>query len=256
MEGTRAARAPRFTKRRRCRLARVGAFVMAGLWGLTSAGSECVAGNAADGGRAAIAADSETTTDLKPRAPLLNEPRHSDAPLLAARLGNLTAPRSAPVDEQALRARLPVGRPISMANTIDGDSLHLPLPREDFEDTGPGTLKLSMSGLDVDADRSVAGGRAQLVTADNERGRWALESRLAWLFEYLQSDATAAAFFKPGDKGIFAVQGLGYGSNWAILGSGLRWQLIEGWSGYAGYDAQFNSQQLFHIGSAGVDYAW
>ena len=67
---------------------------------------------------------------------------------------------------------------------------------------------------------------------------------------------TCYAFFMPGEKGIFAVQGLRYGANWAIVGGGLRWEFADGWSAYAGYDAQVNGQQLFHIGSGGLGYAW
>jgi hypothetical protein len=130
------------------------------------------------------------------------------------------------------------------------------LPANDFSDTGPGTVTASMSGLDVDALRSVAGGRVQWVTADDERGRVLVEARLSWLFEYLQTDSGATAFFAPGDKGIFAVQGLSYGSNWALVGYGVRWELAGGLSAYAHYDAQANQQQLFHIGSTGIAYAW
>jgi hypothetical protein len=139
---------------------------------------------------------------------------------------------------------------------LDDPAIRVYLPRDDFGDTDPGTVTASMSGLDVDALRSVAGGRLQLITANSERGRVLAETRFSWVYEYLQTEGGASAFFAPGEKGIFAVQGLGYGSNWALLGYGLRWELASGWTAYTHYDAQANMQQMFHIGSAGVGYAW
>ena len=276
MEGTRAARAHPVAKRSPHRLCRVCAFVAAVLWGASNAGNECIAVNATGDSRApeprvAIATNGETATDLKPSAPILNEGgRQAGSPLLIAdaRLASRSAARSAfrfdpsfdtVGDEKANDrgiAKLAGGSPIFYTHTIDDDTLHLNLPLDDFEETGPGTMKLSVTSLDIDLDRSVAGGRVQLVAADDQRGRLLIETRLSWLFEYLQTEATATAFFAPGDKAIFAVQGLSYGSNWAILGGGLRWELVDGWSAYAAYDAQVNRQQLFHIGSAGFDYAW
>jgi hypothetical protein len=130
------------------------------------------------------------------------------------------------------------------------------LPHHDFADSGPGTLDASMSGLDVDALRSVAGARMQLVAAEDERGRVLAETRLSWLFEYLQTEAGEAAFFAPGEKGIFAVQGLNYGSNWLLLGWGFRFELPGGLTAYTHYDAQANAAEVFHIGSGGFGYAW
>jgi hypothetical protein len=137
-----------------------------------------------------------------------------------------------------------------------GEAVRVDLPRDNFVDEEPGTLKPSMSGLDVDALRSVAGARVQMITAVSERERVLAEARLSWLFEYLQTDAGTTAFFAPGEKGIFAVQGLKYGSNWAVLGWGFRWELASGLSAYAHYDAQANPLELFHIGSTGFSYAW
>jgi len=276
MEGPRAARAHCVAGRRPRRLRHVSAFVAVVLWSASNAGNECIAVNVTGVGRApeprvVIATNRESATDFQPSAPILDEDgRQPGSPLLIAdaRLASRSAARSAFRFDPSLDAagalkandkgiaKLSGGSPITYTHTIDDNSLHLNLPLDDFEETGPGSLKLSMAGLDVDSYRSVAGGRAQLVAADDERGRLLFETRLAWLFEYLQTDSTATAFFAPGDKGIYAVQGLGYGSNWAMLGGGLRWALVDGWSAYAGYDVQVNRQQMFHIGSVGFAYAW
>jgi len=270
MEGpianTAAASADRAIRRR------VYVIAAAALWLLAYAGSECIAVNAASG-RAPhpMASNEETATNLKPSAPILDEGgQRTNSTLLIADASpeDRSSIRSAMGFDPALRttgvegtnavtdATLSARSPTFYHQSIASDGLRLRLPPNNFEEDGPGTIKPSMAGLDVDSDRSIAGGRVRLVAADDERGRLFIETRLTWLFEYLQTDGSASAFFRPGDKGLFAVQGLGYGSNWAILGAGLRWELVAGWSAYAGYDAQSNRQQLFHIGSAGLDYAW
>ena len=54
----------------------------------------------------------------------------------------------------------------------------------------------------------------------------------------------------------FAVQGLNLGRDWAIVGGGVRYELASGWNLYGNYDAQVNTQQVFHVGSGGAQYAW
>lgn len=276
MEGPRAARADRFAGRHSRRRCRVCAVVAAALLAAAHAISECTAVDATAESPSrpqsvAREADADSSTRLSPSAPILNEHRPSADSLLFtadARAKNYPADRSAVWhDPNLTRAggHQPIGRGIAAMGSaprifyddkFDVDSLRVHLPANDFADSGPGTLKPSVSGLDVDSDRSVAGGRLQLTAADDERGRLLIETRLSWMFEYLQTDAARTAFFMPGQKGIFAVQGLSYGSNWALVGVGLRFELVGGWIAYAGYDAQLNSQQLFHIGSGGVAYAW
>jgi hypothetical protein len=130
------------------------------------------------------------------------------------------------------------------------------MPRHDFIDKGPGTYKFSMNALDVDALRSVAGGKVQLVIAEDEQWQFLGEGRLAWLSEYLQTETGVTPFFAPGDKGIFAVQGFNYGANWAMLGWGLKFQVFDGLTASAGYDAQATGQQMYHIGSGTLKFVW
>jgi uncharacterized protein with beta-barrel porin domain len=82
------------------------------------------------------------------------------------------------------------------------------------------------------------------------------ELRALWLHEFLQTDVAVNAFFAPIGGGSFIVKGLNLGRDWAIVGGGLRWELENGWSAYANYDAQVNTQQVFHVGSGGFGYAW
>lgn len=163
-----------------------------------------------------------------------------------------------PCGDSPMAGRIEAPRDARLLQThaLEAGSLHVYLPADDFAETGPGAVKFAVAGLDVDAQRSVAGGLVHLITAADDRSRAMAEARMSWLFEYLQTESGSTSFFAPGDKGIFAVQGLGYGSNWLLLGGGLRWELSDRLSAHAGYDAQVNSQQLFHIGSGTFRYVW
>src|SRR5262245_34888925 len=52
------------------------------------------------------------------------------------------------------------------------ETLYVYLPPSGFAEQGPGSVDLAISGLDVDAQRSVVGGQAQLILAAGERGRF------------------------------------------------------------------------------------
>ncbi len=159
--------------------------------------------------------------------------------------------------DDVLESRLDSRAFRTMLHTFDEPPLHVELPPEDFSELDEGRPKFAAAGLDADSFRSVVGGRVQWTSAEEGAVSTTADTHLLWLYEYLQSvGAGSSGFFIPGDRGIFAVQGLNYGSNWAILGGGLNWKLAENISAFAGYDAQVNSQQLFHIGSGGLRYAW
>jgi hypothetical protein len=140
---------------------------------------------------------------------------------------------------------------------LEQAELAVPLPPEDFKELDEYLPKLTTSTLDANDQRSVVGGRVLLITPLAEGGKLHTEGRLLWLCEYLQSPgANTTAFFAPGDSAIYATQGLSYGSNWAMLGKRFRWELPSGLSVFAGFDAQINTQQMFHIGSTGLGYSW
>jgi hypothetical protein len=40
------------------------------------------------------------------------------------------------------------------------------------------------------------------------------------------------------------------------IGGGLRYELASGWQFCGQYDAQVNTQQVFHVGSGDLQYAW
>jgi len=82
------------------------------------------------------------------------------------------------------------------------------------------------------------------------------EVRALWLHEFLDTDSVVNSFLAPIGGGSFAIQGLNLGRDWAIVGGGLRYELASGWQLYGNYDAQVNTQQVFHVGSGGLQYAW
>ncbi len=132
----------------------------------------------------------------------------------------------------------------------------LRLPPEDFSELDEDLPHFSVSGLVADQQRSVVGGRVQLLVSKTDRGRMLAETRMTWLCEFLQNPVAGPVFFAPGDKAVYAVQGLHYGNNWLIVGKAMRWELLGGLSAFAGYDAQINSQQMFHFGSGGLAFGW
>ncbi len=135
--------------------------------------------------------------------------------------------------------------------------INIKLPPEDFEELDEFRPKLTTSSLDANDQRSVVGGRLLLHAPPEQESRFEAEVRLLWLCEYLQSPgAQNTAFFAPGDTAIFVTQGLHYGNNWAIFGKRFHWDFAGGLSTFAGFDTQVNSQQMIHIGSTGLRYAW
>ncbi len=216
-----------------------------------------------------LAADFASIDDLPLRsASLYSTLLDSDGPLLVADAGRRL--RDAPEATQRYESQFAdTSRPqpshemllpdFSELLKLSGTNtpLRVELPAEDFKELDEGRPRLTTASLDANEQRSVVGGRLLVTTPLAERGTLHSEARLLWLSEFLQvPGANATAFFAPGDGAIFATQGLSYGSNWAMLGSRFRWELVGGLSAFAGYDNQFNSQQMFHIGSTGLGYAW
>lgn len=217
----------------------------------------------------ARADDFAPLNDLPIRSTASDSPAlDSDGPLLLADAGRRL--RSSPEDyghyesRFADTSRLQPSHEMPLPDfsellQLSGTNAPLPvaLPAEDFKELDEGRPRLTTASLDANEQRSVVGGRILVSTPLEQRGTLHSEARLLWLSEFLQvPGANVTAFFAPGDSAIFATQGLSYGSNWAMLGGRFRWELVGGLSAFAGYDNQFNSQQMFHIGSTGLGYAW
>jgi outer membrane autotransporter protein len=130
------------------------------------------------------------------------------------------------------------------------------LRQNGYTETGAETLNLNMSGIDANSLRSLIGTRLQYTQGTRLGHRLLPEVRALWLHEFLDTDVAVNSFFAPIGGGSFAIQGLDLGRDWAILGGGVRYELDSGWQMYFNYDAQVNTQQVFHVGSGGLQYAW
>jgi outer membrane autotransporter protein len=130
------------------------------------------------------------------------------------------------------------------------------LRQNSFTETGADSLNLAMAGVDAHSLRSLVGGRLQLGQFAVGEHRLLPELRALWLHEFLATDVVVNSYFAPIGGGSFAIQGLDLGRDWALVGGGVRCELAGGWQLYGNYDAQVNSQQVFHVGSAGAQVAW
>jgi outer membrane autotransporter protein len=125
-----------------------------------------------------------------------------------------------------------------------------------FTETGAAAANLSVPGIDTNSLRSVLGSR---VFGQSRRGYGRSitpEMRALWLHEFLETNTGFNTFFSEVGGGAFAINGLGMGRDWALLGPGLNCDLSSNWSAYANYDLMLNDQTTFHIGSGGVQYTW
>jgi autotransporter-associated beta strand protein len=126
-----------------------------------------------------------------------------------------------------------------------------------FTETGAGSLNLAVSGIDANSLRSLVGVRIAGNGAALTGGRRLTPLvRALWLHEFLGTSTGLNAQFAPIGGTNFAVTGTSLGRDWAILGTGLNWNLGGGWQTYANYDAQVNVAQTFHVGSGGFQYTW
>jgi outer membrane autotransporter protein len=127
-----------------------------------------------------------------------------------------------------------------------------------FTETGAAAANLSVPGINTHSLRGVLGTR---LFADSARwgGRYfSPEVRTLWLHEFLDTETGFNTFFSEvgAGGGSFAINGLGMGRDWAVLGTGVNCDLDCSWSTYANYDLMLNDQTTFHIGSGGVQYLW
>lgn len=193
------------------------------------------------------------------------EPTLSDAPLLVASLEpRLRQPPPEDYSQYELVPRIIDRKAIdlqlapedSFRLVRDKHPLLVELPPEDYQELEAERPRFATSALDANDQRSVVGGRLLSTRPWRETGRMHTEARLLWLCEFIKNDSGPTSFFAPGDSNIFVTQGLQYGSNWALLGGRISWDLAGGLKAFAAYDAQVNSLETFHIGSTGLGYTW
>jgi outer membrane autotransporter protein len=134
---------------------------------------------------------------------------------------------------------------------------YLYVRQNSFTETGAGVMNLKVAGIDANSLRSLIGVRLAGNGWTTDGGRVLTPvARALWLHEFLSTSTGLNAQFAPVGGTNFAVTGTSLGRDWAILGTGLNWNLGRGWQAYANYDAQVNVVQTFHVGSGGVQYSW
>jgi outer membrane autotransporter protein len=130
------------------------------------------------------------------------------------------------------------------------------LRQNSFTETGAGPANLDVSGVDAHSLRNVLGSRYEWQYRTKNGRCLTPQIRAAWLHEYLDSNTLVSNRFVGTTGTSFAAQGLDLGRDWAMLGTGLGWQMSRQWSLTGNYDAQFNEYQTFHAGSATLQYVW
>ena len=136
-----------------------------------------------------------------------------------------------------------------------GGLQYIYLRQNEFTETGAAAANLAVPGIDTHSFRSVLGTRIFGQSFRQDRSITP-ELRALWLHEFLDTETGFTTFFSGVGGGSFAINGLGLGRDWAVLGTGLKSQLTHNWSTYADYDLMLNDQTTFHIGSGGVQYTW
>ena len=126
-----------------------------------------------------------------------------------------------------------------------------------FTETGAAAANLAVPGINTHSLRSVLGSRLFSQQAQLANRYFAPQLRALWLHEFLETETGFSTFFSEvGGGNSFAINGLGMGRDWAVLGGGVNCDLSCNWSIYADYDLMLNDQTTFHIGSGGVQYLW
>ncbi|HTN76169.1 MAG TPA: autotransporter domain-containing protein, partial [Pirellulaceae bacterium] len=130
------------------------------------------------------------------------------------------------------------------------------LRQNSLSETGGGVANLDVAGVDAGSLRGSLGGRASREFTTQRGLVLVPQVRAAWLHEFLETNTLINNRFGALGGGSFAVQGLDMGRDWALLGTGLGWHLTEQLTLTGNYDAQANANQVFHVGSANVQYVW
>ncbi|MDZ4820918.1 MAG: autotransporter domain-containing protein, partial [Planctomycetota bacterium] len=130
------------------------------------------------------------------------------------------------------------------------------LRQNSLSETGGEAANLNVAGVDANSLRSVLGTRVSRELVSKRGVVWVPQLRAAWQHEFLDTDTLIVNNFAAVPGSNFWIKGLDLGRDWALLGGGIGWQLTDQLSFSADYDAQVNDQQVFHVGSATMQYLW
>jgi len=125
-----------------------------------------------------------------------------------------------------------------------------------FHETGAGVMNLSVDRIDAHALRGVLGTSLSTSFTGRRQGVWSPTARAMWLHEFLDPATSLNTTFTSVGGPSFATQGLNFGRDWAVVGAGLSWQATSQLSIFTNYDIQMNDNQVFNVGSGGLQYVW
>lgn len=132
---------------------------------------------------------------------------------------------------------------------------HIYVRQENVAETGADSLDLALGGVDLDALRTIVGGRLAAQLQSARLGMPDLEFRTFWIHELLDEAATVDAQLS-GAGSAFRVRGIDLGRDWIVLGPGINWRVGNNCRLFADYDLHFNSALAYHSGTGGVEVTW
>ena len=121
------------------------------------------------------------------------------------------------------------------------------------KESGGGVFNLATTGIDAHSLRSSLGGRFSKSVITGRGLFLTPEFRTAWFHEFLDTNYLIGAQWSGLPGAGFAVRGVDLGRDWASTGAGFSLGAGRGARLFAGYDAQYNSQQVLHVGSGGLE---
>lgn len=121
------------------------------------------------------------------------------------------------------------------------------------KESGGGAFNLATTGIDANSLRSSLGGRFSKSMTTGSGLLLTPEFRSAWFHEFLDTNYLIGAQFSGLPGAGFTVRGVDLGRDWASTGAGFSLGAGRGARLFAGYDAQYNSQQVLHVGSGGLE---
>lgn len=120
-----------------------------------------------------------------------------------------------------------------------------------FTESGPGAV--FVDGTDTHSLRSIVGLDVRGEKKRTRLGAANWEVRGHWMHEYLETNTLINGSL---GGSVFTRNGLDFGRDWALLGTGLRLQASDRLSFFAGYDLQINDRQESHSGSGTVTFQY
>ena len=124
-----------------------------------------------------------------------------------------------------------------------------------FTETGASNLNLSYGDQDHDSLQSLLGVRASKVIRTASGMLIVPEVRVGWEHELLDDEPEISATFA-GGGGAFTTKGAEHGSDTAVFGLGVKFEVTDQFHAFADYNGRISADQDTHGISAGLRYKY